>query len=540
MFNLDGSIVRFYHLLLILLQFQLISLAHSTTELGGSINFNAETLSKYITHSSVLAENWKMDQGGSSTLVPGGAHQQYGSSAFKIIPKFSSSKLTLSFFSVFMPMTASDLSSCNFYILADRQKLLFSDSTQVDFTTSAVDINVPQNTKSIEVGILPSTDKTFTCNLRLSSIAIEERPDNNDLDGDAITNDKDNCPTLWNPNQIDTNFDNIGDSCTFDRSQYFSSDMPTECISSSSIGPDNDADGVSDLCDSDDDNDTISDLNELHWGMDVFTAFDFDLEQETDHDKDGLMSSDEIGYGYSPFIINKPPIVKLDGFFLNHKNSVQTPNSESILVYQYASINNQTFSFGSRHPNYHYELNEELLLTGTSVVDEGPIDFKHEFQPAIRIFPSPVLVSHEYKRSISVTAIETDNITGKTVSIPALVTVISKVVLSDDGKNLGFNYLLHISNKNTSDLIIRKLNEPTIWNVTKGIIGLGELDNYTSLVEYIPPGTKPETVNPQSSESSSSNKSGGAFHFIFVLTLFAILKVVRLDKPYLYVKRTRN
>ena len=321
---------------------------------------------------------------------------------------------------------------------------------------------------------------------------------------------------------------------------YFSSDMPTECISSSSIGPDNDADGVSDLCDSDDDNDTISDLNELHWGMDVFTAFDFDLEQETDHDKDGLMSSDEIGYGYSPFIINKPPIVKLDGFFLNHKNSVQTPNSESILVYQYASINNQTFSFGSRHPNYHYELNEELLLTGTSVVDEGPIDFKHEFQPAIRIFPSPVLVSHEYKRSISVTAIETDNITGKTVSIPALVTVISKVVLSDDGKNLGFNYLLHISNKNTSDLIIRKLNEPTIWNVTKGIIGLGELDNYTSLVEYIPPGTKPETVNPQSSESSSSNKSGGAFHFIFLLTLFAILKVVRLDKPYLYVKRTRN
>ena len=133
MFNLDGSIVRFYHLLLILLQFQLISLAHSTTELGGSINFNAETLSKYITHSSVLAENWKMDQGGSSTLVPGGAHQQYGSSAFKIIPKFSSSKLTLSFFSVFIPMTASDLSSCNFYILADRQKLLFSDSTQVAF-----------------------------------------------------------------------------------------------------------------------------------------------------------------------------------------------------------------------------------------------------------------------------------------------------------------------------------------------------------------------------------------------------------------------
>lgn len=73
--------VRLYHLLLILSQFQLISLAHGTAKLSGSINFNAQTINEFIEHSSLLATDWKMDEGGNSFLVPGNSHQQYGSSA---------------------------------------------------------------------------------------------------------------------------------------------------------------------------------------------------------------------------------------------------------------------------------------------------------------------------------------------------------------------------------------------------------------------------------------------------------------------------
>jgi hypothetical protein len=532
-FNLDGSKVRFYHLFLILLQFQFISLAHGTAELSGSINFNTQTINDYIEHKSALAESWKMDDGGSSFFVPGNSHQQFGSSAFKIVPKFSSSKLTLTFVSLLNPVTAFDLSSCNFYILADRQKLILSDATQTTLISSSLELNIPKNAQFIEIGILPPPKTTFNCNLKLSSIALEQRTDSSDLDNDGIEDDKDNCPATENPKQLDNNFDGLGDDCTFDRSQYFSSDMPTECQNSSSIGPDNDADGIPDLCDSDDDNDTISDLNELHWGMDVFTAFDFALEKDTDHDNDGLLSTDEIELGYSPFLPNYPPTANLSKYLLNHDDSLQTTDIDSDLVYQYTSNDNRSFSHRTNAVSQKYDLTNQLLLTKNSVKSgdsENNIlaNFEYAFEPNIVIFTSPTLIDHEYKISTLTTVTYIDHLTQERIETTALASIVSKINLSENNEILSFSYTLHVYDNETSELVLMNYEPPTSWNETEGFIGVGWSNNYTPLIMYTASEPKVDDINKN--ENSFGSNSGGAFNLAYLLLTLAISAFYRITR----------
>jgi hypothetical protein len=529
--NLDGSKVRFYHLLLILLQFQLISLAHGTTKLSGSINFNTPTISEYIEHSSALAENWKMDEGGGSFLVPGGSYQQYGNSAFKIAPKFASSKLTLTFSSLLKPVTTSDLSSCNFYILADRQKLILPDASQVTLISSSLDLNIQQNTKFIEIGILPIPKTAFNCNLKLISITVEQRIGNTDLDDDGIEDDKDNCPATKNPKQLDNNYDGTGDSCTFDRAQYFSSDIPTECQNSTSIGPDNDADGISDLCDPDDDNDSISDFNELHWEMDVFTAFDFDLEKITDHDNDGLLSTDEIKLGYSPFIPNSPPTVNLNKYLLNHDDSLQTSGLGSDLIYQYTSNDNQSFSFRRNSLSHHYDLTDQLLLAKTSVKAEESenniwANFEYAFQPNVVIFPSLALIDHEYKISTRTTVTYIDHLTQERIVTTALASIVSKINVSENKETLSFSYTLHVYDTDSSELVVMSHNPPSSWNEYEGLIAWEN----TPLIPYIAP-------EPNNDNSSDKN-SGGAFNFAYLLLMLALSFCFRITSSSRLIYKT--
>ena len=515
--------------------------AHSTSELSGTVSFNPETLTNYIEHSSALADNWKMAEDGSAYLVPGSSTQQYGSSAFRIIPAFTNSVITLDFFSSFTSLTVSDLASCNFYILADRRKLTLSGTfSNAGWFSTLFSLPIPENTKVIEIGILPPPVTTSNCELKLLSITLEKRAENNDFDNDGVTNDQDNCPSTSNPNQLDNDFDRIGNACTFDRASYFSRTTPIECSDSSNTGPDNDADGISDLCDSDDDNDSISDLDEIHWEMDIFNAFNFNLEKDTDHDNDGLLSADEIELGYSPFIPNHPPTIKLGPYLLNHDNSSKIPGHDSNLVYQYLSKNNQSFSFGSRFPNYHYELNDELLLTGTSLIEGEEIDLKYDFQPAIRIFPSPVLIDHEYEIIINTNLIYTDNSTGQSENIPAIAQVLAKITLSEDAENLEFNYLLLITEKDTSKLIIRRSNDPIIWNISKGFIGLGELDNYIPFIKYNPPLPESKEDDMQPNNDSSNNSSGGFFNCLHLLLILSLALISRTTKPYQYNIKTMS
>jgi hypothetical protein len=75
---------------------------------------------------------------------------------------------------------------------------------------------------------------------------------NNDIDGDGVCAEVDNCPTVANPGQSDSDADNLGDAC----------DACPSDPNNNSNGNDEDGDGVSDTCDvcpKDPDNDADAD-----------------------------------------------------------------------------------------------------------------------------------------------------------------------------------------------------------------------------------------------------------------------------------------
>jgi hypothetical protein len=72
-----------------------------------------------------------------------------------------------------------------------------------------------------------------------------------DSDGDQIMDSKDNCPNIFNPNQLDVNNNNIGDECDdFDGDSVIQS--RDNCPSTPNMNQqDTDGDGIGDACDPD-------------------------------------------------------------------------------------------------------------------------------------------------------------------------------------------------------------------------------------------------------------------------------------------------
>ena len=84
-----------------------------------------------------------------------------------------------------------------------------------------------------------------------------------DTDKDLIADSEDNCVTVVNPNQLDTDGDGQGDACDDDDDNDGIPDATDNCILV--VNPDQldtDADGVGNICDTDDDNDGILDVND--------------------------------------------------------------------------------------------------------------------------------------------------------------------------------------------------------------------------------------------------------------------------------------
>ncbi len=81
-----------------------------------------------------------------------------------------------------------------------------------------------------------------------------------DLDGDAVLNPADNCPSDANANQTDTDGDGMGDACDPDDDDDGVPDQSDNCpLIPNAAQTDLESDGIGDICDPDDDNDDVPD-----------------------------------------------------------------------------------------------------------------------------------------------------------------------------------------------------------------------------------------------------------------------------------------
>lgn len=104
------------------------------------------------------------------------------------------------------------------------------------------DFNPLQDFDIINDSIIIGTE----CNPDIDNDSIPNELDD-DMDGDGWPNERDNCPRMYNPNQVDSDGDGIGDVCDNCPLNY----NPQQ--------EDDDLDGIGDVCDEDTDGDGISD-----------------------------------------------------------------------------------------------------------------------------------------------------------------------------------------------------------------------------------------------------------------------------------------
>ena len=106
-----------------------------------------------------------------------------------------------------------------------------------------------------------------------------------DADGDGIEDDSDNCASVANADQLDTDSDGLGNACDDDDDGDGIEDDSDNCASVANANQlDTDSDGLGNSCDNDDDGDGVADTTD---------AFSLDSEETTDTDGDGTGNNED-------------------------------------------------------------------------------------------------------------------------------------------------------------------------------------------------------------------------------------------------------
>ncbi len=100
---------------------------------------------------------------------------------------------------------------------------------------------------------------------------IDQDDPSADCDGDGVSNGDDGCPDDFDPGQVDTDSDGLGDVCDDDDDDDGVLDDDDNCaLDANADQADADDDGVGDICDDDADGDDVLDVDDLC----LFTAYE--------------------------------------------------------------------------------------------------------------------------------------------------------------------------------------------------------------------------------------------------------------------------
>lgn len=203
----------------------------------------------------------------------------------------------------------NNLSNPVYYINNDLQDGGGSIDTEMDgltvVLTAKVEV-VPGETNHIKLAVADAGDSVLDSNVFLKASSFTNKPA--DSDNDGIGDTEDNCPSVANPDQVNTDGDTEGDACDQDDDNDTILDSSDNCLLVANADQaDNDSDGSGDICDADDDNDGVADTVDN-------CAFTANSDQK-DADGDGqgdACDGDQDGDGITNKVDNCPAVANAD------------------------------------------------------------------------------------------------------------------------------------------------------------------------------------------------------------------------------------
>ena len=131
----------------------------------------------------------------------------------------------------------------------------------IDGATNSVVDTVSLGTGAYDVAVIQSLARAYTTNQTADAVSVvQDEISGGDADGDGVPDASDNCPSVPNPEQTNTDGDALGDACDPDDDNDTVGDGADNCpLASNPSQTNTDGDAMGDACDPDDDNDGVAD-----------------------------------------------------------------------------------------------------------------------------------------------------------------------------------------------------------------------------------------------------------------------------------------